>query len=304
VTSAGLDRTTPQLKQRIRAVFRRLPKALAGDEEEIHQLRVAGRRLRVALPLVARKPLGKRVQRSLSILRELTRAAGGSRDLDVAVTLFEEHARETGSPSLERTVLLRRLRGARTRSRVRMAEALLDLEIARLRRDLRAVVARKGEGLFLVLRRLGETRDALGQEALDLLDGLGARFDPVALHRLRRSLRRLRYVAEVAEALKSQKLAATTELKTLQDELGLVQDAYVLSEWLARQAAPAEAREQPALAAEALGQRGVYRAKCRGHHRAFLAQSPGELVRRALASMGRTARARPRAVATTAKAQA
>src|SRR6185503_16539414 len=192
------------LKQRIRGVFRRLAKALAGDEEEIHQLRVAGRRLRVALPLLARKADGKRVRRSLAILRDLTRAAGGSRDLDVAVALFEEHARETGAPSVERTVLMRRLRSARTRSRVRMAEALLDLEIARLRRDLRAVVARKGDGLFLVLRRLAETRDVLAQEALDLMDGLGTRFDPVALHRLRRGLRRLRYVAEVAEALKGQ----------------------------------------------------------------------------------------------------
>ena len=59
----------------MRGVFRHLPKGLAGDEEAIHQMRIAGRRLRVALPLVARKPDGRRVKRALGVLRELTRTA-------------------------------------------------------------------------------------------------------------------------------------------------------------------------------------------------------------------------------------
>jgi hypothetical protein len=44
-----------------------------------------------------------------------------------------------------------------------MAEALLDLEIARLRRDLRAVLARGGDVLFSALARLRETRDRDGR---------------------------------------------------------------------------------------------------------------------------------------------
>jgi CHAD domain-containing protein len=305
VTSAsGLDRTTPQLKQRLRGVFHRLPKALAGDEEQIHQLRVAGRRLRVALPLLARRPEGKRVRRALSILRQLTRAAGGSRDLDVAIALFDGQARDMGAPSLQRTVLRRRLRAARARSRSRMAEALLDLEIARLRRDLRVIVARRGEGLFLVLRRLGETRDALGQEALDLLESLGPRFDPVALHRLRIRLRRLRYLAEVAEALKGQQRAVTEDLKVVQDQLGLVQDAHVLSEWFARQAAAAGARDQAALRAEAEAQQAWFLEASHGHHRGFLALAPADLVRRALTALGRPARPRGRATGPTDRARA
>jgi CHAD domain-containing protein len=300
-SSSGSDRITPQLKQRIRAVFRRLPKALAGDEEENHQLRVGGRRLRVALPLLAKRPDAKRVQRALTILRQLTRAAGVSRDLDVAVALFEEQSRQTGPPSVERTVLRRRLRAARARSRARMAESLLDLEIARLRRDLRAIVSRRGEGLFTVLRRLGQTRDALGQEVLHMLDGLGTRFDPVALHRLRIRLRRLRYVGEVAEVLKGQKLTATDDFKTLQDQLGLVQDTYVLSEWFARQAAAARARSQATLAREGAAQQAWFREASHGHHRAFLALSPATLIVRALAAMGRQARPRGRASGPTAR---
>ena len=85
------ERASPLLRQRIRAVFKQLPKGLAGDEEAIHQMRVAGRRLRAALPLLARRPGGKRVKRALRVLRELTRAAGQSRDLDVSLELLQEH---------------------------------------------------------------------------------------------------------------------------------------------------------------------------------------------------------------------
>src|SRR5262245_63162999 len=77
------DVSTPLLRDRIRALFRQVPQGLAGQEEAIHQMRVAGRRLRVALPLLAKKPAGRRVRRALRVLRELTRAAGQSRDLGV-----------------------------------------------------------------------------------------------------------------------------------------------------------------------------------------------------------------------------
>ena len=115
---ADPDRCTPILRERIRALFKRFPKALAGDAESIHQLRVAGRRLRVALPLLARKPRGRRVRRASSILGELTRGAGGSRDLDVSLEILDQHIAELTRRSPELTLLRRRLRGARTRSPV------------------------------------------------------------------------------------------------------------------------------------------------------------------------------------------
>ncbi|HEY6554694.1 MAG TPA: CHAD domain-containing protein, partial [Vicinamibacteria bacterium] len=136
---------TDLLRQRIRAVFRHLPKGLAGDEEAIHQMRVAGRRLRAALPLLARKPEGRRVHRALRVLRELARTAGASRDLDVGLELLTDRLHAVSPVDPEQRLLRTRLRAARARSRTRMAEALMDLEIARLRRDLRAVVAKGGE---------------------------------------------------------------------------------------------------------------------------------------------------------------
>jgi CHAD domain-containing protein len=199
-----VDRVTPLLKDRVRGLFRQLPPALAGDEEAIHQMRVAGRRLRVALPLLARKPNGRRARRARRILQELTRAAGTSRDLDVGLGLFEARLKERAETDAERRLLRQRLRSARRRSRLRMAEALMDIDIARVRRDLRVVMSRRGELVFTALLRLREARDLRGTAILEALSALGDAFDPAALHRLRIRLRRLRYAAELAEKLTGQ----------------------------------------------------------------------------------------------------
>ena len=278
------DRVAPLLQQRIKAVFRRLPKALAGGEEDLHQMRVAGRRLRVALPLLVLKPEGHRARRSLRLLRELTRTGGLSRDLDVSVALFEaELAKDPPSPEMR--VLRRRLRAARTRGHTRMAEALLDLEIARLRRDLR-VLARRSDGVFAVLRRIRELRDGKGAETLALIAALGERFDPGELHRLRRQVRRLRYAAELSGALKGQVAAAAAEFRALQDELGALHDTYVLSEWFRRQAESSRVRGDAAVAPVAAALHERLLAASRAHHQAFLALPPADVVARALAAMG------------------
>src|SRR5688572_32932816 len=127
----GNDRTTPLLRARVRDVFRHLPKALAGEEEAIHQMRVAGRRLRIALPHLAKRPAGKRVRRALLELKRLARGAGASRDLDVMLGLFEAQLQTLRKRTPQQAVLLRRVRAARTRGRGLMAEAVLDLGIAR-----------------------------------------------------------------------------------------------------------------------------------------------------------------------------
>jgi CHAD domain-containing protein len=156
---------TRLLRQRVQAVFRHLPGALAGNEERLHQMRIAARRLRVALPLLSRRADGRRVRRALRTLRDLTRTPGPSRDLDVMCSLAEDRWKNAGPLTPEGRLLRRRLLAARGRSRRQMAEALLDLEIARLRRDLRATLRRGGELLFTVLLRVRNTREHEGSGA-------------------------------------------------------------------------------------------------------------------------------------------
>jgi len=286
VSTKIVDHATPLLKERVRALFRQLPPALAGDAEAIHQMRVAGRRLRVALPLLGRKPHGRRVRRARKVLRELTRSAGTSRDLDVGVALFERRLEERGELDADRRTLRQRLRSARARSRTRMAEALMDIDIARLRRNLRVVVSRRAELVFTALLRLRDARDSRGSAILQALDAVGDRFDPAALHRLRIRLRRLRYAAELAEKLTGQSTEAPALFRQLQDALGHVRDAHVLSAWMGRQASAAVVRGQATLAAAAREEEAFFLEKSHEQHRLFLALSPAATVRRGLEAMG------------------
>src|SRR5262249_40860633 len=123
------DRITPLLEERVEALYRHIPRALAGEEEPVHQVRVSSRRLRAAPPILASKPEGRRVRRAIRILREVTRAAGRSRDLDVSVALLEDRLPKRGGRSREQATLLTRLRATRARSRGRLAFGLIDLDI-------------------------------------------------------------------------------------------------------------------------------------------------------------------------------
>jgi len=287
------DRATPLLRERLRRLFRHLPQALSGNEEQIHQMRVAGRRLRVALPLLAQKSHGRRVKRALSILRDLTRAGGLSRDLDVGLALLEERLRSLDA-SRERAILRRRFRSARTRSRTTMAEALLDLDIARLRRHLRVIVGRRAEGIFSVFLRLREMRDGSEVFVEDLRLEAG-RYDPDALHRLRRRTRRLRYAAEISDAIRGQETDAPALMKKLQDLLGQSHDAHVLAGWLGRQASGAETAGDAALAEEARGLEAFFSERSREHHQAFVEADPAGLARRALDAFGQAGDGSPKA---------
>jgi CHAD domain-containing protein len=280
-------RPTALLDTRVRAVFRHLPPALGGDEESIHQVRVAGRRLRATLPLLAPKPDGRRVRRSRRNLRALIRTAATCRDLDVCATHFDGSVAADEQLSADARLLRRRLRAARNRSCRRMAEALLDLDLRRLRRDLRVLLARGAEAPETVWTRIGEMRDVTAEEAFAMIRELGDRFDPEALHLLRTRVRRLRYVAELDAELRDEPTRAAKPLKAVQEQLGEIHDAFVLSAWLGKQALSAERRMQAALAAEARRLEARFLEASRAHHRAYLEQDPVRSIRTALRRMGR-----------------
>ena len=278
------DRSTRLLDARVRAFFHHLPRAVAGDEESVHQMRVAGRRVRVALPLLAKKPTGGRVRQARRTLRSLIRAAASSRDLDVCLGLLDAAIPSRSAASRETRSLRGRLVAARRRGRRRMQNALLDQGLAGLRRDLRVVLRRRGEELPTVLGRLDALRDAA--EILTLLREVGDRFDPEALHHLRTRVRQLRYAAEVDAEIRDVPAKAAKRLKALQEHLGAIHDAYVLATWLGRQAAGAEKRGQVEQAEEARRFEASFLEESRARHRHHLGADPTGVVLAALARMG------------------
>jgi CHAD domain-containing protein len=270
------------LRERVRRVFREFPGALAGDEEPVHQLRVAGRRLRVALPLLARKSGGRRLRKARRILRDLTRAAGAGRDLDVLVALFEKRLAGLEKVSSEQRELRRRMKAARARSRGGLAAGILDLDIDGLRRHLRRIRSRGIADPEMVLSRTRGASERDGARVLEGLAAVGDRYDPEALHALRQRIRQLRYTAEVDEILRGQKAKASALWKRLQDAIGNLHDVHVLAEWMGTQSERAAARGRPELAAAAAAEREAFAAEGRRLHGKLLEVGPADLAERAL----------------------
>jgi CHAD domain-containing protein len=94
--------------------------------------------------------------------------------------------------------------------------------------------------------------------------GLGASFDPVRQHALRRRLRRLRYIVEVRDLLHGRRSTALRELKAMQEQLGEMHDRWLLAEWLGARGATATAAS--------------LRTDVRRRHRAWLDQGPAERI--------------------------
>ena len=64
---------------------RHLPSAIAGDDRGVHQARVASRRLREAVPVLAAGLKHSKAGKASRKIRRLTRALGTVRELDVTL---------------------------------------------------------------------------------------------------------------------------------------------------------------------------------------------------------------------------
>lgn len=281
------NRASLLLEDRVKRVFRELPGAVAGQEEPVHQVRVAGRRLRVALPLLARKGGGRTVGRALWVLRKLTRAVGKGRDMDVILGLFEDRLATVKAASAEQRALLSRLRGARARSRSQVAEDVLDTDIDGLRGKLRRLLRRGATDSPTLFARVRVLREEEGAELLRGFSQVGERYWPEALHALRRRVRRLRYAAEVEDVVRGEESRAPVLWKRLQDGIGVIHDHHVLAGWFEEQARLAEARDNELLARAARRERRALIGLGRLLHRALLEAKPADLALRALQAMAR-----------------
>src|SRR5512145_1528362 len=98
------------IRQRLAALRRTLPGARKGDVHAVHQARVATRRIREALPLVARGRIGKSLKKSV-------------RELDVALLNLDQ-LRSSGDVS---EAAIARLRQLITEERQRLGAEMVRL---------------------------------------------------------------------------------------------------------------------------------------------------------------------------------
>jgi CHAD domain-containing protein len=225
-------------RKRLDAFVRELPGLAQGNVEALHRTRVASRRLREALPLLA---LDHDTARNLTRrLRKVTRQLGPTRELDVQALLIEELQRDGRySPTA-----LKQVRGAvvqaRDASREHLAATLPAAKLKRLADKLaRVEKAFKSHDTTPFSRVTGPNRASVWAVEARLarraavvrstIELAGALYLPERLHAVRIAIKKLRYAAEMAREVGGQRLAADiTTLKSAQGLLGRLHDLEAL----------------------------------------------------------------------------
>lgn len=221
------------IRQRLGALARMLPGARAGDVTAIHQARVATRRLREALPLVARGSSGRRLAR---IVRRLTRALGPVRELDVALLTLAELAGTRDVPRGGVGALQQSIRQERSRLHADLRRMIDRCDLEKLSRKLLLAAQTHDESasrpraadskpLTAVRARTARRAERLAAS----IETAAAIYIPDRLHEVRIAVKKLRYAMEIVRELSGSR--ATVRIMTLkraQDLLGRIHDFEVL----------------------------------------------------------------------------
>src|SRR5688572_4954447 len=221
------------IRQRLGALTRTLPSARAGEVSAIHQARVATRRLREALPLVAR---GSSARKLVRVVRRLTRALGPVRELDVALLTLQELSGQRDVPRAGVTALQHTIREERARMHQDMRRTIDRCRLDKLSEKL-LTAARKHDALGPRPRaadpkQLTAARARAARRAERLaasIENAAAIYLPDRLHEVRIAVKKLRYAMEIVRELSgSRALVRIMTLKRAQDLLGRIHDLEVL----------------------------------------------------------------------------
>ena len=265
--------TSLLLTRRVRALHRYLPAAVAGDDHGVHQARVASRRLREAVPVLAGRLKGSKAGKASRKIRRLTRALGEVRELDVTLQLLDalSSSDELSKGALQDVRL--HVLAERAEKRDAMLSKLGHIDAAKLDRRLQSV----SEAVELDTEQTW--RQQLGARLLkrakllaSAIDRAGQLYAPEHLHQVRIAAKKLRYGLEMAgDSGLTAANPMVRALKRTQDNLGRLHDLQVLQAHVAAvQAAPAGR----AVPHEGLGAiAGRIEEECRRLHGKYVAQS-------------------------------
>ena len=202
---------------------------LGEDPEELHDMRVATRRLRAALKLY-KEVLPKRAERYERDLRFFAGALGEVRDLDVHLERIAAEASRNGEVLEEvSAALVERQAGARRRMLEVLDSDRYERFLASFSGTLRRGRSPASAGPILevapdlVRRRYKKVRKDV--------EGLGGGSPPEDFHDLRKKGKRLRYALEPLRGIYGKPSEKMVELlKDVQDDLGDHQDLIVAAE--------------------------------------------------------------------------
>lgn len=231
VVPAALSRS---VRREADALARWLARARAGDEKGVHRARVATRRLREAMPLLA--VAGASEARGLRRdLRRLTRALGPVRELDVARGVLKALAPRFAWPPTTAARVDQQFERRRSRSLEALLEEADRLDAAALPAQIHAMLAgvdadaqRAAAAVFLAPRLRRRAR-ALARAQR----GAGTMYAVQPLHDVRLAAKKLRYLLELGMAATGAPVAADIRtLKRLQGLLGRLHDLQIVQHGL------------------------------------------------------------------------
>lgn len=217
------------IRQRLNALTRALPGAKQGDPLLVHQARVATRRLREALPLVASGSRGRKLERHV---RRLTRALGPVRELDVAIEMLDTMTLDTDTPRGAIAKLRQVVREERQRMHTEMCTRVGRVDIDKLRHRTATAATRRSKARGRDPQRVAEAQVRAARRAVRLreaIENAAGLYLPDRLHEVRIAVKKLRYALEVSRELSgSRAMARIRTLKEAQDLLGRMHDHEVL----------------------------------------------------------------------------
>jgi CHAD domain-containing protein len=303
VTTQILNVLSRAIRQNASKLVAKLPDAIGGDADAIHDVRVASRRLRAALP-IAGEATGTDVRGVVRDIRKVTRALSGLREADVVLELVHDWSQKVPTAPLAFTRLESRVEDLRDQER-RVAKddtARFDADdlLARTRTAARALTGTDARAVALALA--GETRRRT-RELQEAIEETGIVYAVEPLHRIRLAAKKLRYVLEVgSKALPGTGATARRQLRQLQSRLGDLHDLQILQQHV--RAAASESSVNPVVANELTAVDRALELRCRQSHAAIMRTRPR--LEEALTDVDRAARALivPRAVGRPARMQA
>jgi len=250
-TSTSRDRLWRKRLNELNAVW---PDFVNGQTGALHKTRVASRRIREALPIVAASAPPAKVKKLNKKMCAQTRSLGPIRELDVELDMLEDESKTDGVPGRAIEMVRREAAARRQALRQELADNAPVTDVKKLLRKLERVATISKSGKT---RKTGEKAEARGNKGkrqngeidfetqwrgvlatrlMRRAKGLGAALEdagplyvPGRLHAVRIATKKLRYALEIArDAGVSAAMPLVKLLKRHQERLGHLHDLQIL----------------------------------------------------------------------------
>lgn len=213
---------------------------LGEDPEELHDMRVATRRMRSALRLLRPYLLATHASVCESGLRRLALMLGAVRDLDVAIGNLAAYGDQAGDRAAGLQLLLGAWTAERDVARIALLRYLDRKRYQRLLRDLETLLSelyapREGLGRNYYVSELVPRLVHVHWQSVEAHGQVAPGAPIELLHQVRIECKRLRYALEgYREALPKRLTKSIPSITALQDHLGELHDAAVAVERIDR----------------------------------------------------------------------